>query len=119
MLGDDGKAVYLACGATDMRKSINGLSALVEESFELDPYSGAMFVFCNRARDRIKILEWDGDGFWLHLKRLEKGRFNWPEKDGGETETMDLTYRELEILIGGARLFSKLKRRDIFRVGVA
>ena len=60
------KDVYLACGKTDMRKSINGLSAIVEGSFKLDPFSGALFVFCNRNRDRLKILEWDGDGFWLY-----------------------------------------------------
>jgi transposase len=119
MLEGGERSVYLACGATDLRKSIDGLSAIVCESFDLDPYSGAIFVFCNRSRDRIKILEWDSDGFWLHLKRLEKGRFTWPEKAGGEGETMDLTYRELEILIGGTRLLSKLKRRDIFRVGAA
>ena len=58
------KPVYLCCGPTDMRKSINGLMALVKEVFSLDPFSDALFVFCNRNRDRIKILEWDGDGFW-------------------------------------------------------
>jgi len=73
MLSLDGKLVYLACGYTDMRKSINGLSAIVEGSFKLDPFEGALFVFCNKSRDRIKILEWDGDGFWLYFKRLEQG----------------------------------------------
>jgi transposase len=58
-----------------MRKSINGLMTLVKSSFELDPFSDALFVFCNRARNRIKILEWDCDGFWLYFKRLERGRF--------------------------------------------
>jgi transposase len=104
--------VYLACGATDLRKSIDGLAALVQESFSLDPFDGAMFVFCNRGHDRIKILEWDGDGFWLHMKRLERGRFGWPDANGGKT--MHLTQKELEMLIGGARLLSKLKRRDMF-----
>jgi len=89
MLNMQGKRVYLACGRTDMRKSINGLSAIVESSFKLDPFDGALFVFCNRNRDRVKILEWDGDGFWLHLKRLEKGRFRWPEP--GSDATMILT----------------------------
>jgi hypothetical protein len=57
MLRFGGKAVYLACGHTDMRKSINGLAAIVEGSFELDPFAESLFVFCNRSRDRIKILE--------------------------------------------------------------
>ena len=73
MLNLSGKRVYLACGDTDMRKSINGLAAIVESSFKLDPFDGALFVFCNRKRDRVKILEWDSDGFWLYFKRLEKG----------------------------------------------
>jgi len=73
MLRLDGKRVYLACGHTDMRKQINGLATIVESSFNLDPFDGALFVFCNRSRDRCKILEWDGDGFWMYFKRLEKG----------------------------------------------
>ena len=84
-----GKEVYLACGATDMRKSINGLAAIVESSFRLDPFTGALFVFCNRSRDRLKILEWDADGFWLYFKRLEKGHFRWPVE--GTAATMTLT----------------------------
>ncbi len=68
MLSLSGKKVYLACGRTDMRKSINGLAAIVEGNFDLDPFDGALFVFCNRNRDRVKILEWDGDGFWLYFK---------------------------------------------------
>ena len=117
MIEYQGKKIYLACGATDMRKSIDGLSMLVQESFKLNPFDGAMFVFCNRSRNRIKILEWDGDGFWLHFKRVEKGRFSWPDDSGGEI--MDLTYKELEILIGGTQLLNKLKRRDIFKIDVA
>jgi len=62
------KKIYLACGQTDMRKSINGLAAIVEGSFKLDLYGVSLFVFCNRSRDRLKILEWDGDGFWLYFK---------------------------------------------------
>ena len=68
MLKLDGKRVYLACGQTDMRKQINGLASIVESSFSLDPFDGALFVFCNRNRDRVKILEWDGDGFWLKCR---------------------------------------------------
>ena len=112
MLKFEGKRVYLACGKTDMRKSINGLSAIVESSFKLDPFDGALFVFCNRNRDRVKILEWDGDGFWLYFKRLEKGHFRWPAV--GDEATMTLTGEELSILLGGARVELKLKRNEVF-----
>jgi len=112
MIAVTGKKVYLACGKTDMRKSINGLSAIVESSFKLDPFDGALFVFCNRNRDRIKILEWDGDGFWLYFKRLEKGRFRWPAV--GEEATMTLTGEELAILLGGAKVELKLRRNEVF-----
>jgi transposase len=105
------KRVYLACGKTDMRKSINGLSAIVEQSFELDLYGGALFAFCNRDRDRIKILEWDGDGFWLYFKRLEKGRFRWP--NAGGDPIMTLTPEELAILLGGAKVERKLRRDEV------
>ena len=111
MMGMEGKPVYLACGRTDMRKSINGLSAIVEGSFKLDPFDNVLFVFCNRNRDRLKILEWDGDGFWLHFKRLEKGRFKWPVE--GESTTMTLTAQELTFLLGGAKIELKLSRRDV------
>lgn len=105
------KTVYLACGHTDMRKQINGLAAIVESSFKLDPFGGELFVFCNRSRDRLKILEWDGDGFWLYFKRLEKGRFRWPA--AGDDATMMMTSSELEILLGGAKIELKLKRREV------
>lgn len=111
MLNFDGRRVYLACGATDMRKSINGLSAIVQDSFKLDLFDGALFVFCNRSRDRLKILDWDGDGFWLYFKRLEKGHFKWPAQ--GDTATITLTGDELSILLGGARVELKLRREEV------
>jgi len=104
----DDKRVFLACGVTDMRKNINGLAAIVEGSFKLDPFNGALFVFCNRNRDRVKILEWDIDGFWLYFKRLERGRFKWPVP--GAEATMTLTGDELSILLSGNRVELKLKR---------
>ena len=116
----NGKAVYLCCGHTDMRKNINGLTELVQSSFNLDPFSKAVFVFCNRNRDRIKILEWDVDGFWLYFKRLEKGRFRWPsaQRSGvpqpGDEPTMELTGEELSVLLGGVRVELKLKRNEVF-----
>ena len=94
-----------------MRKSINGLAAIVETNFRLDPFVGALFVFCNRDRDRLKILEWDGDGFWLHFKRLEKGHFRWPSE--GETQTLSLTGEELGILLSGSKVELKLRRKEV------
>jgi len=111
MLTWSGKPVYLACGATDMRKSINGLSAIVEAGFKLNPFEAGVFVFCNRNRDRVKILEWGGDGFWLYFKRLERGRFRWPNAD--ESQTMLLSSEELELLLGSPRIVQKLKRQEV------
>ena len=84
---------------------------IVQKSFELDPFTGALFVFCNRNRDRIKILEFDTDGLWLYFKRLEKGHFRWPQP--GETPTMELTGEELTVLLGGVRIELKLKRNEV------
>ena len=112
MLMYENKRVFLACGGTDMRKQINGLVEIVESSFELDPFDGALFVFCNKNRDRIKILVWDIDGFWIHFKRLEKGRFKWPAL--GEETTMTLSGEELAYLLGGTRVELKLKRNEVF-----
>jgi transposase len=94
-----------------MRKSINGLAAAVESGFKLNPFCEGMFVFCNRNRDRIKILEWDGDGFWLYFKRLERGRFRWPTL--GDNPVMTLTSDELNLLLGSPRIVQKLKRQEV------
>lgn len=112
MLRFQGKQVYLACGHTDMRKSINGLSLLVQGSFSLDPFSETIFVFCNKSRNRLKVLEWDGDGFWLYLKRLERGHFKWPAV-AEDNITMSLTCEELGYLLGSPGLEQKLRRQGI------
>jgi len=111
MLTFKDKSVYLCCGHTDMRKSIDGLTALVQGSFNLDPFAKSIYVFCNRNRDRIKILEWDADGFWVYFKRLEKGHFRWPLP--GESPTMVLTGEELSVLLGGVRVELKIKRNEV------
>ena len=67
--------VFLACGFTDMRKSIDGLAAIVQQNFQLDPFSNALFIFCGRRHDGLKALLWRGDGFLLLYKRLDNGRF--------------------------------------------
>lgn len=94
--------VYLACGATDLRKSINGLAVCIQESFQLDPFSKCLFVFCNRRKDKIKILQWESTGFWLHYKRLEKGVFKWPSTSQGKTLNVD--ERQLRWLLDGLSL---------------
>jgi len=70
--------VFLACGRTDLRLGIDGLAQIVQQKFELNPFQSMMFLFCGRRKDRIKALYWEGDGFVLLYKRLEKGRFQWP-----------------------------------------
>ena len=70
--------VYLYTGVVDMRKSIDGLATIVAYDLEQEPCSDRLFVFCGRTRNRLKILQWSTNGFWLHYKRLEKGVFQWP-----------------------------------------
>lgn len=91
--------VYLARGSTDMRKSIDGLAVIVQESFALDLFSSCLFVFCNRRRDKLKILQWEHNGFWLYYRRLEKGKFQWPKDD--KENTMAVSARELGWLLDG------------------
>jgi transposase len=90
--------VYLAIGSTDMRKAINGLSIMVEQHLEKDPFSGDLFVFCNRKRNMIKILYWEKNGFCLWHKRLEKHRFQWPRC---AEEVVTIGPHELEWLLDG------------------
>jgi len=117
MLSFEGKRIYLACGATDMRKQMNGLMTLVESSFSLNPFDDAVFIFCNRNRDRLKLLVWDGDGFWLCFKRLEKGRFRWPGL--GDAPTMTLSEQELSVLLSGVKVELKLKRNEVLERNIS
>lgn len=98
--------VYLARGVTDMRKSIDGLAVLVQEAFDLDPFSPNLFAFCNRKRDKMKILYWDKNGFWLYYRRLEKGQFQWPSEDNGSTPVI-VNRRQLNWLLDGLSLEQK------------
>lgn len=95
--------MYLACGATDLRKSIDGLAVLVKECFNLDPFSQGLFVFCNRQKNKLKILQWDHNGFWLYYRRLERGKFQWPEKTTGYNSAA-IDYRQLRWLLDGLAL---------------
>lgn len=106
-----GRPVYLASGATDLRKSIDGLAALVQVTFHLDPCGAALFVFCNRGRDKLKILEWDQNGFWLHYRRLERGHFQWPAR--GATASQAITTRQLQWLLDGLALDQPFAHRPL------
>lgn len=98
--------VYLAQGSTDLRKSIDGLAALVQQEFDLDPFSPNLFVFCNRQRDKLKILYWDQNGFWLYYRRLERGRFHWPSNDRPSIP-LKISRRQLRWLLDGLSLEQK------------
>lgn len=95
------RRIYIACGYTDMRKSIDGLSAIVKLNFKMDPFSQSLFLFCGRRCDRIKALFWDGDGFILLYKRLENGSYKWPRTLG---EVKHLTPQEFRWLMEGLSL---------------
>ncbi len=105
--------IYLAAGATDMRKSFEGLYGLARDRLGCEPRSGHLFVFANRHRNRLKVLYWDGSGLWVCAKRLEKGRFRWPETTGGEVK-VTLSHEELALLLGGIDL-AQTRRRQWYR----
>lgn len=92
--------VFLARGTTDLRKSFDTLAGEVRRTLKADPLSGDLFVFCSRQRRTIKILYWDGTGFWVLAKRLARGTFPWPDLTVERT-TIDLRPDELDELVGG------------------
>lgn len=108
--------IYLAAGATDMRKGFEGLFGLVRDRLLCDPLSGHVFIFANAQRNRLKLLFWDGSGLWVCAKRLERGRFRWPEANA-EVKIV-LTQEELGLLLGGIDL-AHTRRRPWHRVSAA
>ncbi|MFA6984295.1 MAG: IS66 family insertion sequence element accessory protein TnpB [Sedimentibacter sp.] len=102
--------VYLAVGPTDLRKSIDGLSLIVQSTFKLDLFEKSIFVFCNKASDKIKIIHFD-NGFWLYYRRLETDKFKWPISS---KETINISYNELEWLLNGHEL--RLEKRKFKEV---
>ena len=91
--------IYLHRDPVDFRKSINGLSGIVEAEMALSPYSQAIFVFCNKRRDKLKILHWDNSGFVLWYKRLEKAKFKWPRRHSDDV--ISLSHEQLDWLLRG------------------
>jgi len=106
--------VFLYRDVVDFRKSINGLSVIVEQQMQLSPLDGSVYVFCNKGRDKLKILYWDKTGFALWYKRLEKDKFKWPRKIN--QQTLNLTEQQLHWLLNG---FDLLGHQAIFYESVA
>ena len=106
--------VFIACGYTDLRLGIDGLAALVQEKYQLDPFGEALFFFCGRRTDRIKGLFWDGDGFLLLYKRLERGRFQWPRNTEASSKILSRAQSKSESpekysdQVSGCRLLVKI-----------
>lgn len=94
--------IYVYPGSTDMRKQINGLALLVEQELQDNPFSGNVFLFCNRRRTHLKALYWQTNGFWLALKRLERDRFPWPQDT---EEARRISVEELGMLLAGIDFF--------------
>jgi transposase len=98
--------IFLRPGTTDLRKAANGLAVIVQEEIKQDPFSGSIYLFCNRERKLLKAVYWDKTGFWLSQKRLEKAKYPWP---GNEKETRELSADELRMLLAGIDFFKAHK----------
>jgi transposase len=93
-----GTRIWIAAGVTDMRKGLDGLAALVQETLKENPFSGQLFAFRGKRGHLVKLLWWDGDGLCLFVKRLERGRFVWPQASDG---SVALTTAQLSMLLEG------------------
>jgi len=106
----------LACGYTDIRKGIDGLTAIVQHNFKLDPFSNSLFLFCGCRTDRLKALYWDSDGFILLYKRLERGRFQWPRT---QAEVRDITAQQFRWLMEGLSVEQPRAHRPVAGISMA
>lgn len=102
----EGTKIYMAVAPVNMRKSFDGLAAIVLDVLKQNPLSNHLFVFRNRAADKVKVLWWDRNGFSIYYKRLEKGRFKFPKLN---RTSITLTQQELELLLDGIDI-TRLKR---------
>jgi len=108
--------IFLAIGATDLRKAVDGLAHIIRQDFQMDPFGNYLFLFCNKSRNRLKCICWDKNGFWLGYKRLDGmgARFVWPNN----TEAVrDISVDQLEKLLNGLSMdpprgFGEIKARD-------
>ena len=107
--------VFIACGYTDLRYGIDGLAAQIQEKFHLDPFGDMLFLFCGRRTDRIKGLYWDGDGFLLLYKRLERGKFQWPRST---EEARALTAQQYRWLMEGLKIDQPRSNQPVDTTGM-
>jgi transposase len=115
MIIDVSKArIFIHPGSTDLRKGVSGLAAIVQEKMQENPFSGSVYIFCNRERKLIKAVYWDKTGFWLSQKRLEKDKYPWPRN---ESEAMELTWEQMQMLLAGIDFFKAHK--ELFYTKVA
>ena len=105
-----GQSGYIACGYTDLWKGIDGLTTLVQQQFELDPFTNTLFLFCGRRRDRIKGLYWEQDGFILLYKRLERGIYPWPRN---KSEARQITPQQYRWLMEGPQIEQPKAHRPV------
>ena len=107
--------VYLACEVTDMRKQFDGLCSIVEHRFHRDPFAGDVFAFFNRRRNRVKLLVWDGNGFWLLAKRLEGGTFDGWRPSSDDATHVQVDRAQLMMLLEGIDVKNAKFRRHFAR----
>ncbi|ACV62309.1 IS66 Orf2 family protein [Desulfofarcimen acetoxidans DSM 771] len=110
--------IFLACGVTDLRRSVDGLAIMVKQQFNMDPFKNHLFLFCNRSRNRLKGLSWDKNGFVLYYKRLDGAgaRFKWPKKP---TDVRNITVKQLQLLMEGMSIdpprgFGEITARNFY-----
>lgn len=107
--------MFLVCGVTAMRKGFNSLYSIVEHQLQQDPMSGHLFAFCNRKRNRLKVLCWDGSGLWICAKRLERGCFSWPQEPEG---SRTLSAEAWSMLLGGLE-YTRVRTKKWYRKSAA
>ncbi|MDC7124194.1 MAG: IS66 family insertion sequence element accessory protein TnpB [Spirochaetales bacterium] len=104
---------YIRPGKTDLRKGVNGLSLIIQNTMQSDPFSRSLFLFCNGQRKLLKIVYWDRNGFCLWQKRLEKNKFPWPET---EDDAREIKFEELKMLLDGIDFFKAHKQLHYSRI---
>ena len=102
--------IFVALEPTDMRRGFNGLSGQVTQTLKQDPFSGHLFLFRNRRKDRLKLLYWDGDGYWIFYKHLARGTFELPRPQDPQSPSVEIRASELAMLLDGIELKGRRRR---------